>query len=98
MINAAFGRGGQLQARVLEFVTQPQKCPYDQARAQRSSGESLQVLAVNEQERGGSQGEAHGVKEKRGDVLERILDQNEGRAPQEGHSNQEQVGLARARH
>ena len=51
-----------------------------------------ELTTVHDGQRDERQGHAEEIEEKRGGVLERILDKDEGRAPDEDDRQQENVG------
>jgi len=76
----------------LKFVAQPHPCTHQGAGAKARTPNCSYVIAEDQRQSGGSKAHTHEIEGQWRDiVLDRRLDQNEGRAPDECHHDQKKV-------
>ena len=91
VMNADLGRGGARQAGCLKLVTRCQACPDHRASDESRPLDVAKAFAIDQCQAEECERHAQKIEEQGRCVLERILDQHEGRAPNSDDREQEQV-------
>src|SRR5438445_12152707 len=93
-----FGGRGQLEARSLKCVSAKHAAADDCSRTQAACAYPPKLASIHEKQHHSGQKKAQGQKYKNRRIGQGILDQNEGGAPNQGATDEQEIGFELLRH